>query len=158
MEKLALTCKILYDLELLEIKKELRKYKKTYDYPQIRIDISWFERLWNTESILYVNDQVILNNVEKLLKIMYEKDFDKHKLFFKNQIEQLKQTIEIFNNEDNKFEYTWIFLNSLFEKINWINCNHCEKLVRSSRGLCNVCDAIDIYQDNQDALADAIDH
>lgn len=174
MEKLAKTCKILYDQDLLDTKKELRKYKKKYDIPKIIIKyVDFFYKSREANDMLDDSNDNLVTNVENALKHVYEQEYKKYELFFQEQLKQLNENILIlrdivdwWNQEDymEEYDFTWHFLNRLFEKVNWMYCERCEKLVQTCVGLCNECDQLrspepeDIYIDNQDMLADTIDH
>ncbi len=183
MEKLALTSKILYDHELLNTKKELKKYKQKYDFPKIdALSLtSWFERTWNAQKMLSINIDINDNNtddeyIEKMLlntklslKYLYKENYNKYELFFEEQIKQLEnglKIIQILNQwkEDNDiYDYIWHFLNILFEKINWMHCSGCNKYIQTCHGICYNCEissqsSSDTYLDYQDMLADFIDH
>lgn len=182
MENLAITCRVLYNQELLEIKRELRKYKKRFDIPKIIVDVGWFQRSWFSQMMLDKRDDDLelipnmLHNVAQALRYVYEDEYKKHELFFEEQLKQLNETLNIvyashksfFNEEDEKdiiYDFTWHFMNNFFEKLNWMYCSGCEDLVRTTRGLCDNCDQLrspepssEYYLDNQDMLADAIDH
>lgn len=178
MEKLAITCKILYDQELLGTKKELKKYKNKYDIPKINVTLQFFQKTWITRHLL--NEQHsemsiidnMLCNVVCILQTIYENNYKKYEDFFKNEMIKLKESLIILHDMNDGFisseeyfdiinDYTWHFLNHLFEKVNWMYCSKCNTYVNSCRGLCNDCDIFmnqDDYNDNTDMLADAIDH
>lgn len=183
MEKLAITCRILYNHELLETKKELRQYKKRFDIPKIKVDVSWFQRSWNAQRMLDDDTSEENNYIQKILfqakialNYVYQEEFVKNELFFEEKLKELKNGLEIVKkiNEswredttDDIYDFTWHFLNRLFESINWMYCSGCEELVKTCKGLCNKCDVLDspdslsdreFYMDNQDMLADAMDH
>lgn len=181
MEKLAMTCRILYNHELLETKKELRQYKKRFDVPKINVSTSWFQRMWNAQHMLDENNSNLddINNIlfqtELALRYVYQEEYSRYELFFDEKLEELRNGLEIVKkiNEswredinDDIYDYTWHFLNRLFESINWMYCSGCQELVRTCKGLCNKCDVLNSpnslsdreYMDNQDMLADEIDH
>lgn len=165
MEKLAITCKLLYNQELLEIKKELRNYKKRFDIPKIIITVNnWIYKSREAHDILRNTNNLddMLKNTKKILKHLYDDEYYKYKLFFKEQLKQLKESLKILINIvdfdyilNDVFDYTWHFLNALFDKVNWMYCGNCKEHVKTCIGLCNVCD---IYTDNSDMLADMNDH
>lgn len=176
MEKLALTCKILYDEELLETKRELRKYKARFDVPKINVSDTWFDRSRTAQEMLdsTIEEETIINRVKKALQYAYQEDYKKYSLFFEEQLKQLAESLKILKayawyGEDDEpvceYDYCWHFLNQLFEKVNWMYCFGCNDFVRTCRGLCDKCDQYveeypdpGDYVDNTDMLADAIDH
>lgn len=174
MEKLATTCQILYNQELLDVKRELGEYKKKYVIPKINVSTFWFHRSWKAQNMLD-KDQNIIENVRNALQFSYQEEYKKYELFFEEQLNQLEESLKILRNsnqgwysedqKDNEYDYCWHFLNNLFAKVNWMHCTGCEEFVRTCRGLCDKCDQLrspeypeDVYMDNTDMLADAIDH
>lgn len=178
MEKLAITCRILYNEELLETKRELRQYKKRFDIPKILVDINWFQRSWNVQKMLNENmlskDKDYINKIifqaNKALNYLYKEEFIKYELFFEEKLKELRNGLEVVKkiNErwkeyigDDVYDYTWNFLKKLFEDINWMYCSECEKFVKTSKGLCDKCYVLYssnyLFMDNQDMLADLID-
>jgi hypothetical protein len=175
MEKLAKTCKILYDHDLLETNRELRKYRAKYDIPKIVISCGdFFHQSRDAKDMLDDSNNNLVTNVENALKHVYQEKYKKYELFFQEQLKQLNENILIlrdmvdwWRNDDyiEEYDFTWHFLNRLFEKVNWMYCDGCQELVQTCIGLCNECDQLrspepheDIYMDNQDMLADAIEH
>ncbi len=157
MEHLALTSKILYDVELLKTKKELKEYKQKYDYPKINV-ISyevWWER--------YNYVEHLLSDFQKTLKFLYQENYEKYKLFFKEQMKHLDdglKILQIINQlNENLFEeimnFKKHFLYDLIHKITWMHCLKCKKLIKTIHGLCENCECL---ENGSFILADAIDH
>ncbi len=177
MERLAMTCHVLYNKELLEIKRELSIYKKTFDLPKIKVDVRWKQRCWNAQQMLTDNNNLndMIYQTERVLQYLYEENYLKNERFFKQKLDELRNGLEIVQkineswDEDNRsdvYEYIWYYLSRLFENINWMYCCCCEDLVKTLNGLCNKCDILESPNslsdremwDNQDMLADVNDH
>jgi hypothetical protein len=189
MEKLSLTCKTLYDYTILQNNQQLQKYKKIYDYPTIKIthltlkvilnQIDTFMKTnptYNNDYNIYaipimIQVTTICQAIDKMFKIIYKTQYINHDLFFKNQIQKLKEVLTNLQSLDSNdvsllYLYTEKFLLELFENITIINCSKCKNMVKINYsswynriipGKEYICRDCDIHCDYQDELADYID-
>ena len=77
MERLAMTCKTLYDYDLLKTKESLRQYKKRFDTPKIIIGVGWFQKsliaLDMLDTKIIGNDYIsnLIHNTAQSLSYLY---------------------------------------------------------------------------------------
>ena len=167
MDNLFKTCKVLYDKELFDTKRQLKEYQKRYTTPCIHVGDGWFEKSQSALRLLDNPDKHMIDNVRNALLCAYEKDYEKHQMYFEEQLSELERALAIFkemnrdwrvensrwrledgedNLYDDMYDFSWHFLKNLFKRLNWMECIRCKENIQTCIGLCEICDQVPLSQ------------